>query len=476
MVHMAGTYSPVPPSAPPRTAASRPGANARVPWLAGPHGDVLTALRSAVFGGAGVLVLTGEAGTGKSVVARTLAELMRAQGMAIARLDHPAQAPDQFLQAVGEAYGWPDSRSETVRATAERYLADAHARGTRAVLIVDDAHRLSHDVLAQVALLVKLARQHGADQSPPLTVLLVGQDKFLETLESPENAVLESLVDGRYRLRPLTEEEALRYIERLIVAESAPHVFTRPAMHKIAESSRGIPRDIDALCEAALIDASRRRARPVETKPTPPSTPAPAAKATRPAAKPVKRAVKVKARVQAPRLRKASRNTVLVGVGVLALIALPAAYTVRDLWPQPAAARVRPATAPAEPAIAAVSVEAPSVEPTAPAPPTVQESAVTVPETSPTIPETLPTAAAPPPAPQPTVAIAAPSIAAPALRERPKLRPEPPAPAVARPMSPPPAERPLAAQRPARPAAPQAGPDPSAVIDWLFRDAPRASD
>ena len=475
---MAGTYTAGPPSAAPRTAASRFGANPRIPWLAGPHGDVLTGLRSAVFGGAGALVLTGDAGTGKTLVARTLAELMRAQGMAIAHLDRPAQSPDDFLQAVGEAYGWPDTRLETVRATAERYLADAHARGTRALLIVEDVHRLGRDVAAQVALLVKLARQRGADQRPPLTVLLVGHDRFLETLQSPENAVLESLIDGRYRLRPLTEDEVHRYIERRVVAESARHGFTRPAMNKIAEISRGIPRDIDVLCEAALIDASRQRLRLVGTPLIPAS--AAAVTATREAPPSPRSAVRVKARVRAPRVRKTSRNTVLVGVGVLALVALPTAYIARHVRPQPAAARMPPSIAPpSQPANVLVAVEAPladpptapptmqASEPPTPAPPTVQESAVTVPETSPAPP-------APPPAPRPPLAVAAPSVAAPALRERPMLRPEPPTSAVSRPM--PPRERPLPSPRPGRPAAQHAEPDPSAVVDWLFRDAPRASD
>jgi type II secretory pathway predicted ATPase ExeA len=463
---MAGTHSAVPPAAAPRTAASRFSANPRIPWLAGPHGDVLTGLRGAVFGGAGLLVLTGDAGTGKTLVARTLAELMRAQGMAIARLDRPAQSPDDFLQAAGEAYGWPDIRSETVRATAERYLADAHARGTRALLIVEDAHRLGRDVPAQVALLVKLARQHGADQRPPLTVLLVGRDRFLETLDAPENAVLESLIDGRYRLRPLTEDEVHRYVERLVVAESAPHVFTRAATNRIAEVSRGIPREIDALCEAALIDTSRERGRFVGTKSIPAS--AAAANATRQAAPPLESAVPVAGRRRAPRARKAYTKTVLAGVGVLVLVALPAAYTVRHVRPQPAAARMRPSLAPpSQPANVVVPVEAPRVEPPTPAPPTVQESVVTVPETSPTPP-------AAPPAPPPTAAVAAPSVAAPASRERPILRSEPPTPAVGRPMAP--REHPLASQRAARPAVQRAEPDSSAVIDWLFRDAPRASD
>jgi type II secretory pathway predicted ATPase ExeA len=423
-----------------------------------------------VFGGAGALVLTGDVGAGKTTVAGTLADLMRAQGMAIARLDHPAQSPEEFLRAVGEAFAWPDLRPETVRATAERYLAEAHARGTRALLVVDDAHRLGPDVLAQVALLVKAARQQGADQRPPLTVLLVGHDRLLGMLDSPENAALEALIDGRYRLRPLTEEEAHRYIERLVVAESAPHVFTRPAMNKIAEISRGIPRDIDALCEAALSDASKRRQRLVGTKLIPAS--AAAVNATRQAARSLQSAVKVKAHLRAPRLPKAYTKAALVVVGVVALIAPPAAYIVRHVTPQPASARMRPSMTPlSPPANVVLPVQVPPLEPSIPVPQPLQEHAVAAQETPPT-PPTPPVLA---PASAPAIVVAAPSVvAAPALRERPVVRSEPSTPGASRPIAP--RERPVPAQRPAGPAARHGEPDGSAIIDWLFRDAPRASE
>jgi type II secretory pathway predicted ATPase ExeA len=426
-----------------------------------------------------VLVLTGDPGTGKSIVARTLAELMRAQGMAIARLDRPAQTPDDFLQAVAEGFGWPEVRSGNVRAAAERYLADGLARGTRALLIVEDAHRLGREVPAQVAHLVKSARQHGADQAPPLTVLLVGHEKFLDTLDSEENAVLESVIDGRYRLQPLTEDEVHRYIERFAAAESASRVFTKPAMNKIAEISRGIPRDIDALCEAALSSASRPRAW-LGTPAIPASTAA--TPATRQATDSPRSAVKVNARLQVPRLRKPSRKIVLVAAGMVVLIALPAAYTLlRQITPQWAAARMTPSIPPPPPtAEVAVPVETPPVELPPPTEATVQESAA-VPDAAPTpapvqersvpVPETALTPPAPSPVPRPT-AVAAPSVAAPALRERPTPRPEPPAPAASRPA--PPRERPPAAPRPARSAAAES--DGSAAIDWLFRNTPRASD
>ena len=474
-------------------------ANPRVPWLAGPHGDVLTDLRSAVLGGGGALVLTGEAGTGKTVIANTLAALMRLKGMAVGRLGYPIQRPENFFQAVGEAFGWPDVRPETVAETAERCLADAQARDTRALLIVEDAQRLGPNVPAQIARLVKLARRQGADRRSPLSVLLVGDGTFLELLGSPANAELESVIEGRHELRPLTEDEVRAYIEhRLIIAESPPDLFTGPATKKIAQLSGGVTRVINALCDRALTEASRQGVRNVGPKLV--TTSADDVNPERSARSPERPEV---APVEAPsaptRVRKTYRNALLAGVGGLVLVALPSAYTVRHIRPQVAVARVAPPSVLQPPSTghipastSGVSTEeepdeetseserdlpsamapaggASGIDPSTAMPPPPSQTAATMPAPPPKTTSTPPVT---PPPPRPALTASAPAIPARTLREPAAPRPESP-PTVSRPSSRPPGPAPT--RGPALDARRNAEPDPSSVIDWLLREAPRTA-
>jgi type II secretory pathway predicted ATPase ExeA len=503
--------------------------NPMLSWLAGPYGDILTELRTGVVGGAGALVLTGEVGTGKTMLANTVAEFLRPNGVALGRLDYPSDNPADFCQAVGEVFGWQDVRSETFFPRAQQFLEETHARDARALLIVEEAQRVGRHVLAHIAQLVNLSRRIGGGRGSPLTVLLVGQDDLTAVLDSPENAAMKSVVKACYRLRPLTEDEVQKYIQHQLIIASAPRdLFTPPALKRVAEISRGIPRVINTLCHRAVIEAAQQGVSSIGPKLVRASVeelipargpglvhtakPAPATAVTAPSA-----------RTGTRKTRRGERAAIAVVVLLVTFLGGYAVHYVRrpaavvksaaPPTPQPLSSTQTPAPPPSTEVLPRpetwtsqpVSVPpTPPVEAPRPAtpasaratnPPATQERAVvrpavpttTAPAPTPapprsTVPPRLETSASQPlsVAPTPPVEATRPAAPAsargtnpPATQERAVVRPAVPTPTAPAPT--PAYARPAPAREPSVPPGQKAEPDPTAVIDWLLRDAPRSA-
>jgi general secretion pathway protein A len=404
---------------------------------------------------------------------------------------------------VRAAYGWADIPGETFFARAERFLLEAHAQEIRALLIVEESQRLESDVAAEIARLVSLAQRVGGDRGSPLTVLLVGHDDFLARLDSPDNVPLKSVVKARYRLRPLTEDEVRGYVEqRLAVAEIARNLFTAPALTKIAEISHGIPRAIDVLCDAALAEASRQGVKDVG----PTLVEAAAEHLTKERGGPPDRLEAapptVEARPPERRIRKTFSGRIAAVVVGLVLTAVPAGYMVHHGRRQAATApptpppMSEPAQTPTLPADTQASaaktrpeVEASRSEPantapltTAPVEPAGSEVGNAAPRTLSAVPPrmTLPAAErrsaplASSPARQEDPPLPAPATAAPTTSEPAAARSQVRTPTVPSATSTSP--RAAAPRDQAVPAGREGGPDPTSIIDWLLRDAPRRAD
>lgn len=224
--------------------AFQPTADRASPWLAGPYDDALRTLRASVLGRQGLLLLVGEAGTGKSVLAHTLAVRAREEAVVVGRLLYPILEGMDLLAAVAEAFGlssdFPDRQGfvEQLR----RFVAETAAAGQRVLLVVDEAQRLDDH------LLIELARLPYDGGSATFSVLLVGQRGVLDTLRA---GGVEP--DALCHLRPLTREQTAEYIaHRLRAAGGRGRLFTPSALRKIWVVSEGIPRAINALCITAL--------------------------------------------------------------------------------------------------------------------------------------------------------------------------------------------------------------------------------
>jgi general secretion pathway protein A len=170
---------------------------------------------------------------------------------------NPQLTPLQFVLTICEELGIfmrdedVDSIKDLVDVLNKRLL-DAHAKGRRIVVIVDEAQNLTPETLEQVRLLTNLET---ASQKL-LQIILIGQPELRDVLSRVELRQLAQRITGRYHLAPLTREETIAYVNhRMRVAGSNVEVFTTSALREVHRLSDGIPRIINVICDRALLGA-----------------------------------------------------------------------------------------------------------------------------------------------------------------------------------------------------------------------------
>jgi general secretion pathway protein A len=228
------------------------------------HAEALAHLLYGINESGGFIQLTGEVGTGKTTVVRTL--LSRVPHHAdVAVILNPRVTPVEFLLTICEELGLGiaeadrDSVKQLVDALNRRLLA-AHADGRRIIVIVDEAQNLSADVLEQVRLLTNLE----TPTQKLLQIILIGQPELRELLDRTELRQLAQRITGRYHLEPLSREETRGYVRhRLRVAGAAGEIFTSSALAEVHRLAAGIPRVINVTCDRALLGAYTQETRQV---------------------------------------------------------------------------------------------------------------------------------------------------------------------------------------------------------------------
>jgi general secretion pathway protein A len=233
-------------------------------YLSERHAEALAHLLYGINESGGFIQLTGEVGTGKTTVVRTL--LSRVPHHAdVAVILNPRMTPVEFLLTIceelglGIADGDRDSVKQMVDALNRRLLA-AHAEGRRIIVIVDEAQNLSAEVLEQVRLLTNLE----TPTQKLLQIILIGQPELRELLDRTDLRQLAQRITGRYHLEPLSREETRGYIRhRLRVAGAAGEIFTTSALTEVHRLAAGIPRVINVTCDRALLGAYTQETRRV---------------------------------------------------------------------------------------------------------------------------------------------------------------------------------------------------------------------
>jgi general secretion pathway protein A len=208
------------------------------------------------------VVLTGEVGTGKTLLLRCLLQLLKkSNDVAYAYVFNGRLTPVEFLQYVAGDLGLPaagKNKSELLLELA-RYVIARGQKGLTTVLVVDEAHHLSTDILEEIRLLTNLET---ADQKL-LQILLVGQPELDDKLDSAELRQLKQRIALRSHLAALDLEETAGYIERRLRLAGNPdasNLFPRETIEAVYRHCRGIPRLINTICENALIAAYSRQA------------------------------------------------------------------------------------------------------------------------------------------------------------------------------------------------------------------------
>jgi len=224
-------------------------------YLSNAHREALAHLLYGIGEGGSFVQLTGEVGTGKTTVCRALLEQLPPD-VDVAMIFNPRLTSVELLAAVCDELRVqypPGTTSLKVMVDAlSQALLDAHARGRRTVLIIDEAQNLSARVLEEVRLLTNLE----TTTEKLLQVILIGQPELADLLSRRNLRQLSQRVTARYHLRPFSEDESQRYVQhRMEVAGQRQSIFTRQAVRAAHRLSRGIPRLLNTICDRALLGA-----------------------------------------------------------------------------------------------------------------------------------------------------------------------------------------------------------------------------
>ncbi len=203
----------------------------------------------------GFVQLTGEVGTGKTTIIRTLLA-QKLDNVDAAMIHNPRQSEQEFVQSICDELAVPYVREgatlKTLVDALNKFLLAQHEKGRRTVLIIDEAQQLAPEVLEQVRLLTNLE----TSKEKLLRIMLVGQPELSELLARNDLRQLAQRITARYHLTPLNAGETAEYIaHRLQVAGGASKLFTPAAIKAIYKHSGGVPRLINVLCDRALLGA-----------------------------------------------------------------------------------------------------------------------------------------------------------------------------------------------------------------------------
>ncbi len=222
-------------------------------YMSARHREALAHLLYGLGEGGGFVQLTGEVGTGKTTICRCLLEQVP-DNVDVAVVLNPKVTAQELLATVCDELGianpGDNASIKSLIDILNRYLLDAHARGRRTVLIIDEAQNLSADVLEQVRLLTNLE----TSTEKLLQIILIGQPELRELLARADMRQLSQRITARYHLEPISREEADAYIRhRLQICGSSQNLFSKRAVDRIHKLSDGIPRLINVLCDRALL-------------------------------------------------------------------------------------------------------------------------------------------------------------------------------------------------------------------------------
>jgi general secretion pathway protein A len=225
--------------------------NPRFLWLGEKHAEALATLKYGIMENKGFLLLSGEIGTGKTALIKSLVKQIDAE-VTLAVISDPRLQLIDFYNILAYEFG-SDSRFKSKADFLiyfKKFLLEQNAQKKKVLLIVDEAQRLNHDLMDEIRVLSNVE----FDEKKLINIFFVGQSEFNEMLLEERNQPLKQRITYNYHLEPLTEQETADFIaHRLKVAGAVRDIFSAEAVREIYYFSQGIPRLINIICDHCLV-------------------------------------------------------------------------------------------------------------------------------------------------------------------------------------------------------------------------------
>ena len=222
-------------------------------FLSKNHKEAFAHLLYGIHNHAGFIVLTGEVGSGKTTVLRTLLGQLDSDHHRTALIFNPSLSPNELLQNINREFGIPAdfSNQSSLLDSLNQFLLKENAEGRTVVLVIDEAQDLGTSVLEQIRLISNLE----TDREKLIQIVLSGQPEFLQILNRNDMRQLSQRITVRYHLQPMDFLDTVHYINhRLELAGGrSGRIFTSGALKRIYRYSEGLPRLINAACDRALL-------------------------------------------------------------------------------------------------------------------------------------------------------------------------------------------------------------------------------
>ena len=229
--------------------------NPKYLYLSGQHEEALAHLLYGVTRPGGFVLITGEIGTGKTTVCRSLF-LEIPENTEIALIVNPNLNPDDLLASICDELEitYPEYKrsSKTYINKLNERLIQSHAEGRNTILIIDEAQNLSVESLEAIRALTNLE----TDEQKLLQIILMGQPELRDRLNSPELEQLNQRITARFHLKALSRSEVKEYIDhRLKIGNCNDEIFSHSNIDLIYKLTNGVPRLINVLCDRSLLGA-----------------------------------------------------------------------------------------------------------------------------------------------------------------------------------------------------------------------------
>ena len=233
-------------------------------WLGEQYKEALAALEYGIRSTKGLILLTGDVGTGKTTLVNAIINRWNLDSV-IASVSDPQMEIIDFYNFLAHSFGM-DSRFESKGDFLVKFshlVFKIYRQNKKLLLIIDEAQRLNHELLEEIRHLSNIETQ----DTKLLTIILAGQNELNSILRQNINRAVRQRISLNYYLKPLSKSDAREYIRhRLNIAGTEKKIFKADTLSAVMSFSKGYPRLINSICDHALLTGYVKGVRQIDTK------------------------------------------------------------------------------------------------------------------------------------------------------------------------------------------------------------------